>query len=296
MARARAEAPVAEPEPPPEAEPAEAQPDTQGDDAEPQEPSQPLGEVAVPMAPTIHARMAAILAELPAIGKDSENTQQGFMYRSHDDVLNALNPLLAKYGVYIVPEVVERVTDRRETRSGSVMYEVNLLVRYSFIALDGSWIAGSAWGEGTDSGDKATNKAMTMALKNMLAQAFAVSTQEAQGYDADGQTPEETVAAGTAARAQARAELQAEQEAAEAERAAKRRDRIGELVGRLDVQTKAEPGTWLRLTQDGAQAAFGEPYDKLIPAALEEIGKTLRAIADSGTEETPEQVDFTVPF
>jgi ERF superfamily len=292
---ARARAPVAEPEPPPAAEPAEPGPETQADDAEPQEPSQPLAELTVQVG-SIHERMAAILAELPAIGKDTRNEQQQFMYRSHDDVLNALNPLLAKYGVYVVPEVLERIPDRRETARGSVMYEVNLLVRYSFIASDGSWIAGSAWGEGTDSGDKATNKAMTMAFKNVLAQSFAVSTQEAQAYDADGTSPEETVAAGTAARVQARADLEAEQRAAEAERSAKRRDRIGELAGRLDVQTEAEPGTWLKLTQDGAQAAFGEPYEKLLPTALEEIGKVLRAKLDSETKDVPEQIDFTVPF
>ena len=40
-------------------------------------------------------------------------------------------------------------------------------------------------------GDKATNKAMTMAFKNVLNQAFAISTAET--VDSDGQMPEETV-------------------------------------------------------------------------------------------------------
>ena len=39
-------------------------------------------------------------------------------------------------------------------------------------------------------GDKATNKAMTMAFKNVLNQAFAISS--AEFGDADGETPEET--------------------------------------------------------------------------------------------------------
>lgn len=140
---------------------------------------------------TIYQRMVAILAELPAIGKDARNEQQKFMYRSHDDVMNALNPLLARHGVFVVPQVLERQTDRRETRSGGVMYEVNLHVQYTFYAEDGSTVQASAWGEGTDSGDKSTNKAMTMALKNVLAQAFAIST--ADTIDADEHTPEETI-------------------------------------------------------------------------------------------------------
>lgn len=140
---------------------------------------------------TIYQRMSWILAELPAIGKAQRNEQQNFMYRGHDDVLNALNPLLAKYGVVIIPRVLERTSDRRQTKSGTVMYEVNLHVSYIFFGAKGDYVEASAWGEGTDSGDKSTNKAMTMAFKNVLAQSFAISTAENQ--DSDAGTPEETV-------------------------------------------------------------------------------------------------------
>jgi hypothetical protein len=145
-------------------------------------------------ATEIHYKMAAILSELPAIGKSERNEQQQFMFRGHDQVLNALNPLLAKHGVYATPMVLDRVTAQRQTRSGGVMYEVNLHVKYTFYASDGSSISASAWGEGTDSGDKSTNKAMTMAFKNVLNQVFAINTQETQNLDTDRSHPEETVA------------------------------------------------------------------------------------------------------
>lgn len=152
----------------------------------------PEAEAVDTAAMTIHERLARILGELPAIGKDAFNEQQRFHYRSHDDVLNALNPLLAKYGVFVVPEVKKRIQGERKTRSGGLMYEVNLLVQYSFYAAGGGDpIVASAWGEGTDSGDKSTNKAMTMAFKNVLAQVFAVST--ADTLDSDSDSPEETV-------------------------------------------------------------------------------------------------------
>lgn len=141
---------------------------------------------------TIHERMTAILAELPALGKDSFNEQQRFHYRAHDDVLNALNPLLAKYGVYVTPDVIERVQNVRTTASGKAMYEVNLHVRFTFHGEDGSSVTASGWGEGTDLGDKATNKAMTGAFKYVLFQTFAISTAEAS--DADDESPEETMA------------------------------------------------------------------------------------------------------
>jgi hypothetical protein len=152
---------------------------------------------------TIFQRMAAIVAEMPAIGKTQRNEQQKFMYRGHDDVMNALNPLLSKYGVFFVPQVLERITDQRSTKSGNVMYEVNLRVAYTFYGPRGDFVLASAWGEGTDSGDKSTNKAMTMALKNVLAQSFAVSTAELS-HDTDGDPVVETVGRGSVPTAPAR--------------------------------------------------------------------------------------------
>jgi hypothetical protein len=143
--------------------------------------------------PSIHQRMLSIIEELPAIGKTQRNAQQGFMFRGHDDVMNELTPLLAKHGVFFVPRVLERLTDQRKTTRGGVMYEVNLHVEYTFYGANGDSFRASAWGEGTDSGDKSTNKAMTMALKNVVAQSFAINTAEAAAYDADKHTPEETV-------------------------------------------------------------------------------------------------------
>lgn len=142
---------------------------------------------------TIHQRMIAIIDELPAIGKSQYNEQQKFHFRGHDDVLNALTPLLSKHGVTIVPHVLERVTDQRTTRQGAVMYEVNLHIEYTFYGAAGDSITGSAWGEGTDMGDKATMKAGTMAFKAMLNQAFAINTEEGAKHDTDKGTVEETV-------------------------------------------------------------------------------------------------------
>lgn len=139
---------------------------------------------------TIHEAMGRILAELPAIGKNQRNQSQGFNFRGVDDVLNALNPLLGKYGVYILPNVIDRNTSRRETKGGGVMFEVNLHVKFTFHGPSGDAVVASGWGEGTDSGDKATNKAMTAAYKYVLFQAFAISTEEASNLDSDRGSPE----------------------------------------------------------------------------------------------------------
>jgi hypothetical protein len=139
---------------------------------------------------TVYERMVAIIDELPAIGKTQENTQQRFMFRGHDDVMNALNPLLAKHGVFVVPDVLERVTGERLTGNNKTMYEVNLHVAFTFYGLLGDSFRASGWGEGTDMGDKSTSKAMTMAFKYVIGQAFALATAEIS--DADATSPEET--------------------------------------------------------------------------------------------------------
>lgn len=145
---------------------------------------------------TVFERMVAVLGELPAIGKTDYNEQQKFHFRGHDAVLNALNPLLAKHGVFVVPNVLERATSERTTRSGSAMFEVSLHVAFTFYGASGDSFTGSAWGEGTDMGDKATSKAMTMAFKSMVGQAFAISTAET--VDPDATTAEESAPRGGA--------------------------------------------------------------------------------------------------
>lgn len=131
-----------------------------------------------------------VIADLPAIGKDSYNEQQGFAFRGIDAVVTALKPLLAKHGVILVPDVTERIYAQRPTRNGGVMHEVNLHITYRIYGPEGDCIMASGWGEGTDSGDKATNKAMTAAYKYVLFQLFAIADAAADG---DAHTPAETV-------------------------------------------------------------------------------------------------------
>lgn len=127
--------------------------------------------------PTIQERMAAILDALPAIGKDAFNPGLKFNFRSIDHILNELNPLLGKHGVFLLPEVRDIVMSTRPTRNGEASVAV-VTVAYHFTADDGSEVVAVSTGEGQDSGDKSVSKAMTMALKTCLGQTFAISTED----------------------------------------------------------------------------------------------------------------------
>lgn len=140
----------------------------------------------------IFSKINAIMREIPAIGKDKQNKQQGFAYRGIDDVMNALFPLLAKHGVFVVPEVLSTNRTERQTKNGGNMAFTVSTVKYTFYATDGSCISAVTTGEGMDSADKSTNKAMAAAMKYAFFQTFCIPTEEAANDDPDRETPPES--------------------------------------------------------------------------------------------------------
>lgn len=137
------------------------------------------------MSGDIYGLMGKIMLDMVAIGKDSTNQQQGFKYRSIDAVYNALNPLLAKHGVFTVPEVIGKTREERTNKNGTVLAFTCLRMKYTFFAQDGSFVVAIVEGEGMDSGDKSSNKAMAIAHKYALLQTFCIPTEDAKDPDAE---------------------------------------------------------------------------------------------------------------
>ena len=135
----------------------------------------------------IYQSITKILEEVPAIGKNKKNTTQKFMFRGIDDEMNTFQPLLAKYKVFIVPQVLEQTREERQTSKGGTLLYSICKIKYIFYAEDGSSIEAIVVGEGMDSGDKATNKAMAIAMKYAMFQVFCIPTEEMK--DPDGDTP-----------------------------------------------------------------------------------------------------------
>ena len=64
--------------------------------------------------PKIYAAIAGVISDVGAVGKDKINKQQGFKFRSIDDVYNALHPALAKNKVFIVPKILDQQRQKQE--------------------------------------------------------------------------------------------------------------------------------------------------------------------------------------
>jgi len=128
----------------------------------------------------IYKAINAIQAELSkeGIAKGRKNAQQGYNFRGIDDMYNTLAPLLAKHGLVVTPSYSERQVVERESKSQTALFYVTLRGDFTFYAAeDGSKVSVATYGEAMDSGDKATNKAMSAALKYALMQTFTIPTE-----------------------------------------------------------------------------------------------------------------------
>lgn len=135
----------------------------------------------------IYSKMVAVAKDVGAIGKNQKNTQQGFKFRGIDDMLNALYPALTKNGVFLTTKTIQATKELKDVVRGSgkagVDKHVAIVMEYTFWAEDGSHVSSSIPAEGVDSGDKATNKALSAALKYALIQTFAIPTEDMEEAD-----------------------------------------------------------------------------------------------------------------
>jgi len=136
----------------------------------------------------IYKAIANAMNDISPIAKEKRNKEQGFQYRGVDDVMNELSPVLAKHRIFIYPEVIANERKERQTKSGSTLLYSILTVKIHFAAEDGSEICATVIGEGMDSGDKASNKAMAVAYKYACLQVFCIPTDDI--HDPDSSTPE----------------------------------------------------------------------------------------------------------
>lgn len=176
------------------------------------------------------------MRKIGAIGKESENTQQKYKFRGIDAVYNALNPVMSELGLFICPEILdhrreERISEKTyngQTTQTVLKYSI-LTIKYTLYAPDGSNVSCVVVGEGMDSGDKASNKAMSVALKYACFQLFMIPTEEM--VDPDAETHEVT----------SRAQTPAAPKAAQQERIATRRDAPAQVTTAAKVPQNTPP-------------------------------------------------------
>lgn len=150
-----------------------------------------------PKPMNIYQRLAAATAEMETVAKNL-NVQTGkngsYKAVSERDVIDAVKKVEAKHGIYSYPfsrRIIESEQLETETQYGKrTTFYLRVETVYRFVNIDKpeEYVDVTSYGDGMDSGDKATGKSMTYSDKFALMKAYKIST----GEDTDQNANEDT--------------------------------------------------------------------------------------------------------
>ena len=135
----------------------------------------------------IYQKLSAITTELSTVAKNLEVGVGQNKYKAvgEADVLKAVKPLEAQYGVYSYPcsrKIIESGTIESTTYKGEVkksLFErIETVYRFVNTEKPDEYIEITTYGDGIDSQDKSVGKAMTYADKYALLKAYKIITGE----------------------------------------------------------------------------------------------------------------------
>lgn len=133
----------------------------------------------------IFEKMAAITADLQTVAKNlTVATSKTASYKavSERDILDAVKPLEAKYGVYSYPvsrKILEShmlESEYQGNKKTTFMTRIQTIYRFVNVEKPDESIDTITFAEGIDSQDKGSGKAMTYADKYALMKAYKIST------------------------------------------------------------------------------------------------------------------------
>jgi hypothetical protein len=141
----------------------------------------------------VYAAVAAVMEEVQGIAKSGRVTGPGmnYTYRKADDVVEDLGAAFRRHKLFLQSRVM-RSEDRQTTTTAEVKGSMKtttwnrrmVVMQYRITSLvDGSCLTVESTGEGLDNSDKASNKAMTSAIKYALTQGFMISTSDMNDPD-----------------------------------------------------------------------------------------------------------------
>lgn len=126
----------------------------------------------------VHEAVTAVMKDVGAVRKDGKNTQQNFNFRGVDAVVNAVSPAMRAHGLICRPSKVEHRPSSKQLSGGKVATSIDVVVDYTFTGPEGDEFTAQVVAEAFDLGDKATAKAMSVALRTCLLQTFMLPTDD----------------------------------------------------------------------------------------------------------------------
>lgn len=133
---------------------------------------------------SIHEAINAVMGEVGYVQKQ-RGANLTYTFAGEAALIQAIRPSMVEHGIY--PSVQKIYTISREpytTAKGTQMTNTVIHGVVRFAHVTGSFVDVEACGEGSDSGDKSANKAMTGLYKYAMRQTFCIETGDDPDKDA----------------------------------------------------------------------------------------------------------------
>lgn len=130
-------------------------------------------------AKNIHEAINEVMQEVGYVQKGKpQGSQLNYTYAGERALIQALRPSMVSHGIYMyVKQVKDVKREQYTTAKGTQMTNSTITAVVSFVhAPSNTYIDAESTGEGSDSGDKSQNKAMTGLYKYALRQTFCIET------------------------------------------------------------------------------------------------------------------------
>jgi hypothetical protein len=134
--------------------------------------------------PSIYQLMALVMNDVRDVGKNGFNDHQKYKFRGVDDFIGALAQPLRDHGVFMMTEILDFQVSVR-----GKMNATHMRVAFHFYGPAGDNVTATTLGEASDTADKASNKAMSAALKYALMQTFMIPVDAGSLDDGDRDHP-----------------------------------------------------------------------------------------------------------
>ncbi len=135
----------------------------------------------------IHEAINKVMDEVGYV-KKSKAANLNYSFAGEAALIAALRPAMVENGIFMSVAKVHQITrENYTTKNGTAMVNTVIHATVRFSHTSGDSIEVEAVGEGSDSGDKSANKAMTGLYKYALRQTFCIET----GDDPDKYASEE---------------------------------------------------------------------------------------------------------
>lgn len=130
----------------------------------------------------VHVAWARVMADVQSVSKGDQRSDTGgrYAFRGVDRVVNAVGPALRRHGVLVLPTRILEVEYRESrTTNNKVMQDVTVRVQWTIVGPAGDALPPTeSAGQATDTSDKGTAKAVSVAQRVLFLTALHIPTQD----------------------------------------------------------------------------------------------------------------------